>query len=458
MVGDRKSKGVTLKRFIWKVLVLGLIVSSTGVRSYGMNKTVQNNGKMVKRLDKVFSEDNCDALKKFLESQHYGSCYDGDPLLHLAIERKALFCVMALLNFKKIDVNQENGKRETALHMTVKRGRPKFLQLLLNHKKIDVNKRDKSGWMVPCQAVKQEKVAILNRFLYFFRQTKPGCIVGNSVRKKGLTPLHLAVIREDPNIIALLLSCEGIEVDKVDKYWNTPLHLAVALENNGVVVLLLGCNVIGVNKKNVYGNTPLHLAVALGNIGFVILLLARKEIRVNKKNAYGDTPLLVAVDMWFGKLADKMEKITTLLLRNNLLDVNTKNKKGETALHIAATRGNVKATEVLLKCKGININLQDGNGNTALSRAICGTLLLDRREVIKMLFNHKDSDVTIQSKKGNNVFHDVAYVDIKNFKKIIYNNYPMFSRIIMDLFSKKYLANEKKKYELNSSGLTLQKI
>jgi ankyrin repeat protein len=63
------------------------------------------------------------------------------------------------------------------------------------------------------------------------------------------------------------------------------------------------------------------------------------------------------------------EKIVDLILKRGKVDINVLNKFGESALHVAVKDGNDKVAELLIK-NGININLLDSNGYSALHDAI----------------------------------------------------------------------------------------
>ena len=58
-------------------------------------------------------------------------------------------------------------------------------------------------------------------------------------------------------------------------------------------------------------------------------------------------------------------KIVRLLLEFGA-EINAVDRYGSSALHRAASKGNMKITDLLLNSKGINVNIADSEGNTPL--------------------------------------------------------------------------------------------
>jgi ankyrin repeat protein len=79
----------------------------------------------------------------------------------------------------------------------------------------------------------------------------------------GITPLHLAAMSGNMDVVGLLLLSKGDVNATDDKGW-TPLHYAAANSSDEVAGLLLA-NKAEVNAKDKNGTTPLALAVTNGN-------------------------------------------------------------------------------------------------------------------------------------------------------------------------------------------------
>lgn len=78
----------------------------------------------------------------------------------------------------------------------------------------------------------------------------------------GFTPLHVAVIRNQKDVVNWLLT-EGANIEARDLRGETPLHVATNKLNVPMINLLLlkGANI---NSQSQMGLTPLHLAATDG--------------------------------------------------------------------------------------------------------------------------------------------------------------------------------------------------
>ena len=113
----------------------------------------------------------------------------------------------------------------------------------------------------------------------------------------GSLALYLAVNREDPDIVELLLNHGAYPNGKVDE-GDTPLHSAIPVNSyrppdTGVIQLLLEKGA-DVNAKNDSGNTPLHKAMELPYLDIVQLLL-EWGADASALDDDGNTPLHKAV-------------------------------------------------------------------------------------------------------------------------------------------------------------------
>jgi len=68
--------------------------------------------------------------------------------------------------------------------------------------------------------------------------------------------------------------------------------------------------------------------------------------------------------------------VIRILLEDSRTSVDTAQKKGQTALHIAALRGNYEIMEVLLEMTKVDVNAADEAGCTALHIAGLQNILL----------------------------------------------------------------------------------
>ncbi|XP_052079021.1 uncharacterized protein LOC127717166 [Mytilus californianus] len=92
-----------------------------------------------------------------------------------------------------------------------------------------------------------------------------------------------------------------------------------------------------------------------------------------------------------------MDDIIEDVLHSNI-DLNSENVKGQTALHIACSKGNDSVVEKLLACGKTDINKQSDNGYTALHFACCN----GHRNVIEILLNN-GAAINIRSYLGETI-------------------------------------------------------
>ena len=111
----------------------------------------------------------------------------------------------------------------------------------------------------------------------------------NSKDDEGLTLLHFAVLRNQPDTVALLLE-RGAYVDSKDaSAGDTPLHHAISYNKRDIVTLLLNAP-MDLEVKNKYGETPLFYAIRYHHPEEIKLLL-EKGADIDSKNKYGKSAL-----------------------------------------------------------------------------------------------------------------------------------------------------------------------
>ena len=240
------------------------------------------------------------------------------------------------------------------------------------------------------------------------------------------TPLHSAA-RYGAFEAASLLLDQGADFNAKDESGDTPLHLASIFRHDEIVDLLIQ-HKADVDTLNFHGQAPLHLASLYGNPESIKSLLAAGA-KINIGDADGNTPLHTAV------LYRNPKNIDEILKGNP--DIDAINGEGFTPLHLAVRRPeNEQAIELLLQhgadmkitdpsgrnvllvsvgsyqrgyigtlvSRGIDINSQDNDGNTALHYPLMNVLknrmyLTNSKGIIKILME-EGADPYIRNKKG----------------------------------------------------------
>lgn len=131
---------------------------------------------------------------------------------------------------------------------------------------------------------------------------------------------------------------------------------------------------------------------------------------VNAVDRSGDTALMHAVNQG-------NEKMVTMLLNRKDTDLYALNKAGDGVLHHAVNNGDVMMVDLLINA-GINVNSVDGDGWSALQRALSS--LNQNQAVIERLLNTKGIDLDNRNMHNDTALHHCFYHgDIDNFKLLI---------------------------------------
>jgi len=109
------------------------------------------------------------------------------------------------------------------------------------------------------------------------------------------TGLHCASYLGIEAVVAALIEIKSCDINQEDDLSNTPLLWAVIRENHGVVKLLLTCNGLDIDKQGYNGQTALWSAAAYKDVEMV-RLLTNGGADPNKANNNGQTPLMMASD------------------------------------------------------------------------------------------------------------------------------------------------------------------
>lgn len=193
----------------------------------------------------------------------------------------------------------------------------------------------------------------------------------NKIDTDGNTALHLAVQNGRFKIAEFLLSISGIEVNTVNKKHESPLMLAVSENRMRIVTLLCQNPNVDINLMN-NEYSPLHMAVIKNALPVVkeMIVLGNNRLEINPKDRYGQTPLLRALKL-------KFMDIALFLLDQQKIDVNVKNNDNRTVLSYASEMGYLDIVKRILLNRTdtqsspieVNINDTDFFGQTALHLA-----------------------------------------------------------------------------------------
>jgi len=174
-----------------------------------------------------------------------------------------------------------------------------------------------------------------------------------------------------------LLILHNADVNSKDNNGDTPLHIASLRANKNMVTVLLD-NKADMNATNNSGETILHYAVkSKEKVKYVTRLLLSEGADVNARNVEGRTPL--------HRLAQSGDTGRAEILLSSGADINAADNAGKTPLHCAVKKGHARFVELLLS-KGADINAKASDGSTPLDLA--ARKKKDTLTLVKILSSH----------------------------------------------------------------------
>ncbi|KAJ7303983.1 hypothetical protein JRQ81_011499 [Phrynocephalus forsythii] len=216
-------------------------------------------------------------------------------------------------------------------------------------------KQDEDGDTPLHIAVVQGNLPAVQRLVVLFHQGNQDLDTFNNLRQ---TPLHLAVITDQPTLVKLLLSHGALPM-VLDRNGQTALHLACEHSTlHCLQELLDGCpSLLDLEARNFEGLTPLHVAVGTCSREVVLTLLEHGADVDAVDIKSGRSPLLHAVE-------NNNLTMVELLLQHGA-NVNAQSYGGNTALHAASGRGLLDMLRLLVR-NGADGSLKNYHNDTPL--------------------------------------------------------------------------------------------
>ncbi|KAG5891757.1 hypothetical protein JTB14_012491 [Gonioctena quinquepunctata] len=220
----------------------------------------------------------------------------------------------------------------------------------------------------------------------------------DSKDEDGFTPLHLAVIAGNMQLVTFLLA-NNADVNAVDNEKHTVAHWATVCGETAALRAVLASGA-PVSTPDVHGGYPLHYAAQMcggdrdSSLGLQVLqtLLSHSDIVVSVTDGDKRQPLLWAAS------AGSARAVLALIRAG--ANVEAADKDGLTALHCAASRGHTDCMDTLLTLCGASIDVIDSNGCTALHYAVT----LGHADATALLLAH-GADPNRQDRKGRSPAH-----------------------------------------------------
>jgi ankyrin repeat protein len=278
----------------------------------------------------------------------------GQRCLHILAHHNLLFFAEKWLGTIDTDPNVVDVEGRTPLWWAAERSNESMVKLLLNAKWINPNSKEK---------------------------------------KKGLSPLSVAVEEGRVDVVKILLEDERVEQDSHDHDGRTPLSLAAGAGHAEVVQLLLeketACKLIN-SKDEISDQTPLLWAARKGHASVVELLLKKQASANLKDPERGRTSLIWAA-------VNGHQAVVTALLKEKDVDLFLRDNEGCSALEWAASReGNIIANEILDEAR----KRLDSWAKSSIEEFLNPAAKFCKEAAMKLLLEQHDIDPNSPDKYG----------------------------------------------------------
>ncbi|XP_035673820.1 ankyrin repeat domain-containing protein 16-like isoform X2 [Branchiostoma floridae] len=311
---------------------------------------------------------------RLLDTRHRKS---GDSVLHYAARHGHLSVLRYLCEECGLSPETGNVDGKRPLHEAAQAGQTECVRYLISSIQINVLKRaDWTPIMLACTKTNLTVVQLL-------RDAGADLTIRN---KDGWNCFHVACREGDVDILSYLLDCDGTLWESVSTNGRTPLHTASLHGCVGATqVLLQRCN-YAPDTPDSCGSTPLMDAVRADNIDLAQLLVKQHGADVQKLDTMGRQPLHLAAQ------AGCIQAVRYLLTEHGIPVDTPAPGSGLTALHFAAKEGQTDAVKLLVRF-GSNVNIKDDKGRTALHMASGG----QHAECVRVLLTSGAVDGTDRS-------------------------------------------------------------
>jgi len=267
--------------------------------------------------------------------------WGGDTTLHIAAGSSGVKDVLHCIR-DGVEVNARNKFGETPLHCAARNGKAANIDILIRAR-ADVDARTLSG----------------------------------------KTALHEAALNGENSSIGAL-SRHDPDLDAVDEDGWTALHEAVRVGSIYCVQALVN-NRASVELTNKDGQSPLMLATRLSYSNIITILLQSGSREVQSVPDHnGNTPFMIAAE-------EANAVILAVLLDHGMMDIDTRNKKGQTALHLAVNSVSWPCVDLLIRARA-TVDVKDLEGATPLFAALNKFLAegdMNLRPIVKKLLRAK---------------------------------------------------------------------
>ncbi|WP_168456244.1 ankyrin repeat domain-containing protein [Wolbachia endosymbiont of Ctenocephalides felis wCfeJ] len=302
---------------------------------------------------------------------------NGVTLLHKFTKEGDAARVKSLLEHAA-DFNVVDNENRNPLHYAVMHGQKKIAKLLVNE--LTVNSKDKNRFTPLHLAALQDDTELIGFLI------AKGAKINEKDAKEGYTPLHIASLYGSKKSVQALVD-GGADLECKDDNLHTPLFLTTYqctthYESRAEIIEYLIKRGANIEAKDAENNTTLFLAAYNNKMQIVKLIVKKQQAKANfkeficTKNTHGFDALDCAIE-------HNNRKMVTFLISKGI-DANDQDFNGNARLHKASYNGDARAVKLLLKLK-VNINAVTKCNRTPLLLAVKRGHI----KIVKMLLEAK---------------------------------------------------------------------
>ena len=314
--------------------------------------------------------------------------------LHDAAKLGHLEKLEIILNQQSVDINCINSSHETPLHLACAFGHKSCVHILVSMS-ADMYSRDCYNNAPIHRAASMEYVNIIEMLITEFKCDP--MIKGY----QGRSLLHFASSTRNIGLIETLIQRYRLDpITDLDACGSTPLHIAAICGQQEVVNLLIIKYNCPVDIRNEGNETPLHLACYKGHLN-VVKTLVEHGADLSVRN-WQKTPLVQIATIGGHK---NVIKALTNQFGCNLNDTGF---QGVNVLHVACKFGHVELAKILITEFGLDPMCVDDDEHTPLHYAaldghlsIVRMLVLQHNTNLNARDNENDSPLHLAARHGH---------------------------------------------------------